>query len=281
MIHTKIHKLIAKLKDPTCTNSTMSPERVAALANLFTNHPHYVITDELAEALHNGNAFRTVDALLQMGVARMPHLECVVEFSCNFSNNQHGTAFMWLGYDTEEPTDKDWVSAYTAYLLDDGAVVGWKHLYKIRPSANAPGSIGEDGYQYHYDWEVKSDDQKTAQKAVIALVYLLTLTHTQGVVGEKVTEADLSKLNKSRAAKGQVTIPAYTVFKVTHTHDASGKKVVWHPGSKMRPHLRAGHLRHQPCGTGRKERKVIFVEPCLVNCADASDVKHIPKICKV
>lgn len=36
-----------------------------------------------------------------------------------------------------------------------------------------------------------------------------------------------------------------------------------------RLHWRRGHYRRQPCGTGRKEHKIIWLEPCLVGGGDA------------
>lgn len=38
-------------------------------------------------------------------------------------------------------------------------------------------------------------------------------------------------------------------------------------GAMKRPHWRRGHFRRQPCGEGRKQRKLIFVKPCFINSA--------------
>jgi hypothetical protein len=51
-----------------------------------------------------------------------------------------------------------------------------------------------------------------------------------------------------------------TVHSATENPDACG--------TQKRTHWRRGHFRRQQCGTGRQERRLVFVRPCLINASD-------------
>lgn len=41
-------------------------------------------------------------------------------------------------------------------------------------------------------------------------------------------------------------------------------------GRVVRAHWRSGHMRHQPCGEGRRERKLIFIKPVLIHAEEGA-----------
>jgi hypothetical protein len=42
-----------------------------------------------------------------------------------------------------------------------------------------------------------------------------------------------------------------------------------------RPHWRRGHVRNQPCGSGRSQRKLIWIEPMLVGMSEREETSTV------
>lgn len=267
MIHTKMHRLLASLHAYDVRTDSASREYAIAQIKAYTNKPHYILSDALVEALGAEEVYRTIDALVTAGVARMPVDECVVECEAEMVGNVPVRGFIFY-----RMTDVDWIEFYVAFLAPDGSSFGMPKGGTIRI---LPGT-GGDKFEHYY--ETRGCDRTIGTLVARSLAMLIVLTHTRGVRKEVTTREHLAKLNKARVASKKSEVPAYTVFHIGHTYDASGNKSTWHPGSTMRPHLRAGHVRNQACGVKHKDHKFVFIKAVLVNCERAEDLKHVPKV---
>ncbi len=266
MIHTKIHKLNDGY------NKRATDAWADTMGKKFKDKPHYVLDPDLFQCLKPTDIEKTIDALLDADVLHTPYDECVVEMETALTTGEKVVGFVALKH-----MDGIWMFDLSI-LRADGSVMG----------TPAPGYVGilrsepqhSDNRDYDCRHVMRFDKEREGLNAVVgaALCVLIVLSHTRGVAKEVVNADALAKLNKARKSRGNSTIPAYTVFKIGHTYNSAGNSTAWHPGTKMRPHLRAGHVRQQVCGAGRKDRKLIFVEPVLVNCDTTDNLVHVPKL---
>lgn len=276
MIHTKIHYMLEGLRNRSA-DKTLAP----MLADVYEHTPHYVLTDDLMNVLDERAVQSTVRALMDADVARTPHQYALVEFNQSTTSGSRGRVFVWL---SQEPIPNQWM-AHLSFLHDDGRVVCMHKgaLVTLRwPDETDVDKVAPEERDHMLDssfaFEISPTQHSLDYPIAYALGTLLTLSHTKGVAKQDVTEGDLRKLNKARAAKAKQAILPYTVYKIGHTYNSKGERTTYAPGSKMVPHLRAGHVRRQRYGTGRSEIKTIFIEPVLVNCESINEVKFKPKV---
>jgi hypothetical protein len=276
MIHTKIHHVIESMRE----RADGDPDFGKMLADAYATVPHYVLTDELMDALGSDAIESTVRALMDAGVAKLPYSHCVVELNQSTTKGEKGRAFVWF---SAEPQDNTWLTHLT-FMHNDGKIVCMNRGAKVLLREPA-----DDDHKYMppeedqtrkspFVFEIQPTQHSLDYPIICCLCVLMVLTHVRGVVKENVTHEHLRKLNKSRASRGRQAVLPYTVFKIGHTYTSTGEKRTWAPGCKRRPHLRAGHTRMQRYGTGRQLEKLIFIEPILVNCESEADVQHKPKV---
>lgn len=275
MIHTKVHRIVAALKRHTIKNKVIA-QLVDMLVQAMPGVPTYVLTDELIQALEPKAMVATAMALMDAGVARLPHEHMLVELD---QKNVAGKTIRCCIWITEESVGT-WLCYMTGidendevYVMDTG----------VRITLRRPV---EDDHQYlkaqnidlettKYVFEVKPPRDGVDYVAVYAIQAMLLMSHTRGVAKETI---DVRKLNKARAAKGKTPIPAYTIYRVGHVYTPRGERVTFAPGVKRIPHLRAGHVRKQKYGPGFSQERLVFIEPILVNCESADEITHKPRV---
>lgn len=126
-----------------------------------------------------------------------------------------------------------------------------------------------------------SKTREVADRAAITMIKLAVKTlllamSTDGVGKEKLPAPE--RLNAARKRKGKPPIPSCTVLHVSHYRDRQGQQHAA-TGRHVRLHLRAGHIRNQPCGPGSLERKKIFISPVIVNYRpDEPDTPTPPRV---
>ncbi len=59
--------------------------------------------------------------------------------------------------------------------------------------------------------------------------------------------------------------------------DHLGRETSWSSGRHMPLHMRAGHVRHQACGKGRTDRRLVYIPPTLVNFRPGDETKPVPQ----
>lgn len=281
MIETRIHKVSALLDD--CEpGKQMQLTRDIIDAQL----PHYILTNELLDALTMTDACATAAALYNADAMHLPFTDCVVEHQTStITNNgpRPATAFVLISESDSLPGE---FAGYAFFLCDDCVWCMPSALqFGVRQSTQPRDDSNLYGIEFRLNLDrVRHKDGQPDPFDSLVLhdfLRLVTLTHTRGVAKRETTERDLAKLNKARAKSGKPQITPYTVLHITKsTATAANGSRSWHEGVKMRPHLRAGHTRNQVCGVGRAERKIVFVPPCLVNCESANDLPQRTRVVK-
>lgn len=198
----------------------------------------YVIDQELIEILPREDIQRSIAALLEAGLGRLPHPEMVVEFTLR------GTAWAVLLEDTPGHIRAHVVGAY---------------LGMITISTNpATATTTTNGINIS-----GAASEADAGAIVMAVAAALLLLNTKGVDKDVIHP---QALNKARRLRGETPIPTHTLIRIGRIYDRNG--IAHIQEGKRRPmpvHIRAGYTRMQFFGEGRAERRLVYIPPVVVN----------------
>ncbi|MGO4440280.1 hypothetical protein [Rhizobium sp. RAF56] len=100
--------------------------------------------------------------------------------------------------------------------------------------------------------------------AGIALCLAMTL-HVRGII--TVDPPVRPKLDAARIKRGKPPIPRdYVTVHIGFVTDRHGEQHLYEEGrGHVKPHVRSGHYKNQAFGPGRVDRKIIWIDPYLVN----------------
>lgn len=235
-IATKLHKLAELADDPLLAD--------------FERAPKYVVAPDLMEILARPDVQRSIVAMVEAGIARLPFSPLLVEFSVDATIRR----FVLL----EEVADG--IAARQALLARD-------YMAIVSPS-RVIVTIADDGLSVS-----KHADEKEGMATALAVSIALLMLNVRGI-DKDVIEAEA--LNRRRVLSGKPPIPKHTVVRVGTVYDRSGRAVGAGSGRKMPVHLRAGHSRMQAHGPERSERKQVYIPPVLVNFQEGDAAPSIP-----
>lgn len=144
---------------------------------------------------------------------------------------------------------------YDPAMSDGYGVVGYHYI--------AENSLFIDGEDEALKNAVLGTYNRDAKLCIEAVSAIMLMMHTKGVSYEKVEH---HKFNKARVKSGKTPTPAYTVISIGQVFNAKGVATTYDPGNggsrkPMRVHLRRGHTKRVRHGAGRKETKIVFIEP--------------------
>jgi hypothetical protein len=197
---------------------------------------HYVIAPDLLAALTREDVQKSISAMIEAGMARLPFQAVLVEFGSYVGT----TRFVWL-----RESDGGFEARCGAIGMDYSTM------------ATEPGRIAIQGGQLALkSRHVIGDAMAMALGVALALLML----NIRGVEKERI---EPSRLNKAREAKGRTRIPAHTVLRIGVVYTRDGRPA--HGGRPPKVYLRAGHVRQQACGPGWRDHKQVYIEPALVN----------------
>lgn len=286
MIHTVLHTMFDFMRESPPTDPAKR-QRMQMLRDLFTNKPHYIVSEDIVRSSDIRDLNKTVEALAQAGLTRLPHDEMIVEIPAK-EFNADGISKGCLHF--------QWVAAHNVWRVEYLALYEDK-LYTFpkvicigiaaRKDMTAADIVQLNDPSLKYGYIITGDVIDATGTHVFSnfiaysLALTLTLMCTRGAVKEATTKADLAKLNKARAKKGRAPVPEYTVIKIGHTYNSDGSRTAHVEGISKRPHWRRGHLRNQRFGPNLAETKQIFIEPVFINLAEGLAPTHIPKLIKV
>jgi len=216
---------------------------------------HYVISDDLMNILKRDDVERTIEAVIAAGLNHLPFNPMLVEFQPEHDPDVSDDRARYFVLLTEKGTG---IECRMAVLISkDGKP--WKGYFKDNALTV---EVYDDGIlvvdQFRNEMHIAA--------ATCAVYLAFLMLNTRGIEKEHV---DMRKLNKQRQKKGKPTIPNYTYVRVGTVYDRDGKPVKNGNGHRKMPvHWRSGHVRHQRCGEGGNDRKLIFIPAVLVNFRD-------------
>lgn len=211
---------------------------------------HYVIRADLLQAMGRDDVQRSVAAMIDAEMAKLPFPSLMVEFS----PIPETTRFVWLKESDET------IEALPAMLSARGLATVPREWAKISLRA---GKMTIEGAASEAD----------AGAIVLAAGFGLLMLHVEGVEKQLIQH---SALNKARERTGKPHIPEYTLMRIGTVYDREGKPVG--AGSALEHvYLRAGHARHQAFGPGWSEHRWIYIAPQLVNYRPGAELDTRPR----
>ncbi len=224
MIHTRVHKLAELVGDDLPVS---------------TAH-HYVIGDDLLKAMARDDVQRSIEAMIEAGIARLPFEDMLVEFT----PTPGVTRFVWL---KEAPGS---LQALTAMLAG-----------KLATLPTEPALVTIEGRGLRIE---RAADERDGQAVALATSFALLMLNVRGI--EKV-HIEPTRLNRARMGRARM-IPAHIVLKIGVVYDREGRRT-GAQGLKA-VYLRAGHVRQQAIGPGWREHRPVYIAPQLVNYRDGA-----------
>jgi hypothetical protein len=241
--------------------------------------PHYVANEEVCKLSMSDDVRKTVKAMLKAGIQEIPFDPILIEFDSVVSGSR-ARCFVRIQRRPLLPLYKSYNDqenvAFYAYPII--LVSGFKH-YELLLVMFAPDMPAEISYRDH-DFTIRQRDKTPNLEplyyaAVQGFLIGQLMLNTRGIEKEHICTA---KLDKIHAKKGRPKIGGYSVLKIGTVYDKSGKgHDRQSTGRHMPVHYRAGHVRQQPFGPGRKKVRPIFIAPCLVNYAPDGPKPRIPQ----
>lgn len=223
-----------------------------SLLALMQGAPKFVVAPDLMEILGRDDVQRSILAMVEADIARLPYPRLVVEFSVDPAVRR----FVLL----EESAE-----GFTARL----ALLAGDRLASVSVSSVLV-RLSAAGFKVD-----RHADQKEGMAAALAVTIALLMLNIRGVRKDVI---EVERLNRQRLRTGKPAVPGHTVVRIGTIYDRSGRAAGEAPGRRMPVHLRAGHARMQVCGPERADRKLIFVPPVLVNYRpETDDVPRLPE----
>lgn len=220
----------------------------------FPEPRHYVIAPDLFAALGRADVQRSISAMIEADMARLPFPCVLVEFEA-----EPGVArFVWL---REAPGGFD---AVTAMLTAKG----------LATVPIAPAAVAIQGGEI-----AVREAASAADAAALALgaAFALLMLNIGGV--DKV-RIDPRALNRARERRGDPPIPTHTVLRIGIVLDRRGRAVKG--GGLKTVYLRAGHVRQQAVGKNWAEHKIVYIAPQLVNYREGDAEPQVkPKLVRM
>jgi len=300
MIRTKWHKVLEALKEghlifPLGEEEYIQareldefiPDMFDVLIKGMNDSPKYYLQDELSQILERADCVKSVMAMQEAGIMRLPYPLLTVEHVQK--------QITWFTHVWETQTDRkeeypfiaqsiglfsypdhgDWIMVNPMTIAISKPF--WEENYAMSNyTALMPGFL-HDWYNYNCPAEEMMESCITVVK--MGVFTALLLLNTRGVEKEVVTPQSLRKLNRNREKRKRPSIPAHIILRVGHVYDRKGNAIrfVDQEGHKRQPlHWRSGYTATRWVGKGRKESRIVYVEPYIVNYAGADEDKPAP-----
>lgn len=203
----------------------------------------YYVDNEVVEVITHGSAWKSVKALVDADMLKLPFSPMLIEFSAT-------EKFRWF-----------------ILLEDKGDHFKSEAVYLHFPTGKTVWTARDitvklDEQQFNVSGVTHDNDAH----AIVCAVTMATLfLNTKGIEKKVVTP---EALNKARARKGKVPVPTVTTIRIGTIYDRSGmahRQTEGATGRRMPVHLRAGHARQQHHGPNNELIKWVYIEPVIVN----------------
>lgn len=244
MIKTKLH-ILAENIDP----SSMERGNQIPMIQEMLNAASYVIDDDVLELLRRDDASKSIKALVQAGMVRLPYNPMVVEFEV--AHTHHNFCLL---------REKDGVISGRPIVMTNKTMLAMVAKFEIRAEVIGEKLIIHEGIYKHGIAESEVFTRTFATALNLALLML----NTKGIDKQVITVS--KSLNKKRAAHGKPCIPHHSIVHVGTIYQRDGTAIKREGGGWHMPmHWRCGYTRLQHFGKDRAEEKMVYIPPCIVN----------------
>lgn len=213
----------------------------------------YHVADDVVEIMGREDTYKSVNALIEANLLRLPYDPIVIEFSATSAFRR----FVLL----EQKEENFLAHSYFIRLSDESFYTA---------SEEAELTVTREFMQVN-----KVIDDKDGQAIACAATMALLFLNVKGL-DKQVIKPD--GLNKAREKKGKPAIPSVTTIRIGTIYDRDDKIVKrgGNTGRKMRVHLRAGYTRNQHYGKGNELTKIVYIPPVVVNYSPGDVMPEMP-----
>lgn len=266
-IQTRWHKLIDCVnRDIIALGGTrIRPSTVThewrELIHKADRFPKFVMDPDLMEAMDVSVVGMSIKSMIEAEVLRLPYRQMILE--CTFNDLPDESFFAII-----EGSQITVVS----YYADSACLYPTKFDYLALVDGKGSGlqfTFRDAFLTWDLDDELSTRIDEYLSKVVGRLLGVaFVVTNLQGVDRQLV---ECPALNKQRVKKGKVPVPSYTYLRIGHVYKRTGERIKYVKGSQTKVYMRRGHTRNQAFGKGNLDRKLIYIEPVLVNYRDTND----------
>lgn len=254
-------------------------DRFLSMLKTAAQAPRFFMDDDVLDLALSAESMKTLDAMHECDVLRLPYPSMIVEYSGKGPKNIR--VFVTL---LEEEKSGHFLCHPLLYNEHNGQEWCYTSPFSVQIEYISPVPLNEiDGHRgVRYvlkhvpfcsdmmtgrlqEGDYKFFSEITARGLLAALVLL----HTKGIAKETVPGP--APLNKARAKKGKAPIPDCITIKLGSYQTREGREVKVLDGQRRPPriHIRRGHTRNVRYGPGRgageRPTRPVFVEAVLVN----------------
>ncbi|WP_284777597.1 hypothetical protein [Agrobacterium sp. lyk4-40-TYG-31] len=232
--------------------------------------PKFVFSRDVIEWLveHSNDYDHAVAVAIGAGRTELPYATMLVEWE-----DTSAERIFWLIEGAQGNSYRIWPAFH--YPRASRSIVFGAHF---------PASFDQNGAAFvrRYQGAVPSPQMRSfiesyAPTAGIALCLAMTL-HVRGIITR--TPAPISpKLDAARIKRGKPPITKdYVTVHIGYTTDRHGREHAYEEGrGHVKPHVRSGHYKNQAFGTGRQDRKRIWINAYLVNYGPGTKIESPPQ----
>ncbi|RWD98777.1 hypothetical protein [Mesorhizobium sp.] len=234
--------------------------------------PKFVFSRDVIEWIgeHSGDYGHAMATAIGAGRTKLPYDLMLVEWE-----DTPEERIFWLIEESAPNSYRIW-SAFHYPRASRDLVFGHPFPASFTPSGGA--------FVQRYDGPIPPNSPHLASyidsyrpTAGIALCLAMTL-HVRGIITRPPAPVS-PKLNAARAKKGKAPITKdYVTVHIGYVIDRQGKEHAYEEGrGHVKPHLRSGHYKNQAFGSGRLDRKRIWVNAYLVNYGAGTTIDPPPQ----
>jgi hypothetical protein len=245
----QIHTLFHQLDHSKIYTDFIGEARSAAV---------YVVGGDVVEIMQREDVFKSIQALMEADVFRLPYPKMLVEFSAH----ENVRRFCLI---KEMPGEKYAMTAECVFLHCGDS----KEMTTHHTTTNGEVRMTKEMFMAG-EFGTKQD----AHSAILAISMSLLFLNTKGI--EKV-HVEPSAFNRARIKKGKSVAVPYTYMRIGTVFDREGRAVKVVGGGKVRMHMRAGHTKNQHYGPSNSLTKIIYIGPVLVNYNPHEEVVIKPR----
>lgn len=276
-------------------------QRLRAMAML----PHFVFERDLYAQLQGDSMVKSMVAMKEAGVLRLPYPEMMVELWLGpkpFSDfryftklSETGTVGVFRAQVVEWVNDSLWPKSFDATFTWEVAMPDHSVPVLDLTGGASPPITGEPGFQVAFTDPTRQD---IIPHLTAAIMLAVMMTNISGLERETVEPKELKRLNKSREARGKPRITTHTVVRIGHVYNEAGQKVRITDGNRRQTaiHMRSAHTRRQQHGRKWEEENpelaalpsnlgdhhIVLIPAVLVNFKDGSELPlPKPKVVKL